>query len=120
MAPTLIGLAVIIRNGTWGYPGFWIGLGGWVLSYGIISKVSISIDRQSISYQGLFRNVRIPRDQIEWVEIRSPDYKHRLGPTIGLYIFIFGKKEPELVINVKIFSKKDVSLLVDECLSGKK
>ncbi|WP_190303177.1 hypothetical protein [Methylomonas rhizoryzae] len=111
--PGLLGLAVAIKQGNWLFPGLWIGLLGEFFSFLIIRRFRILVTKDKLIYRRIVGSNQVRLSAICKMELKSPDYTHRLGPTMGLYVYTAGNSEPAFVINAKLFSWKDIRFLLD-------
>jgi len=111
--PGLIGLAVAIKQGNWLFPGLWIGLIGVSISFLIIRRFRILVTEDKLIYRHVFGSNQVRLSTICRMELKSPDFKHRLGPTMGLYVYTVDSSEPVFVMNAKLFSWQDIEFLLN-------
>lgn len=108
-------------------PSFWQPVGifffALVISFLWLRSVRLELTDDTIRYSTLFRrSSSLSLHEIHKAEIKAGlgNYSDRFRPTVRLVIepFPFVRKPP-MVVNVKVFSRRDIHLLLDVLQRGK-
>jgi hypothetical protein len=107
----ILGISISIKTHNWNLELYWIGLGGWLFSCLFIMRHKIILNDKKITYNSLFKTSTIELADIKRCEIMTATKRNH--PTIGLYIYDTNNSIA-IIINLKLFSPKDINKLLDK------
>lgn len=100
-----------MRLGQWQGAVFILAGGG--IAIAPICRYFISWDDRALVYRGLISTRTIKFSEVERFDVHGPALSNRFGPTLGLRLFSKSSIEPVMTINLKPFTRRDITRLVE-------